>query len=266
MSLWEQAESNEWLVVTRDGNLVQAGIGLSCFRGPFDTVAKIPSSLVKVEVETLQVTKEYQGVKVSSMIEWSINREGTGPLKALQNLNVTKGFGTANDVLSALTSAVVRNKISNSSIETIMKDRDEIRKAIMSEISEKAKGWGVHIGTVEITDMRIMSGSLFEMMQTQFREENNKKATLERLQVEKEIWRTQQSNSVITKKRDWDAQIKEDKAFKDFTIKKQRATIQTNKQNLALELQEKNRKRDVDLTYYRRQLQSEEERLNREFE
>jgi hypothetical protein len=206
-TLFVQAESNEWLVVSRNGELVQAGIGASCFKGPFDSVAVYPSTLVKVEVETLQVTKEYQGVKVCSMLEWTVNRDSNGPLKALHMLNLTQGFGCANDILRALTSAVVRNKISNSSIETIMKNREELRDAIMTEISEKAKGWGAHLATCEITDMRIMSGSLFSDMQTHFREENNKKATLEKLVVSKDLWTEQQSQSVVDLKRAMDTDI-----------------------------------------------------------
>ena len=56
MSLWVQGDLNEWVVLTRGGELVQAGIGLSCFKGPFDTVAIFPSKLTKVEVSTQQIT------------------------------------------------------------------------------------------------------------------------------------------------------------------------------------------------------------------
>ena len=56
MSLWVQADLNEWVVITRGGKLVQAGIGLSCFRTPFDSVAIFPSKLTKVEVQTQQIT------------------------------------------------------------------------------------------------------------------------------------------------------------------------------------------------------------------
>ena len=59
MTLRVVGEPNEWVVIMRDGQEVQSGIGLSCFRGPFDQVAKFPSNLVKVEIKTQQITKEY---------------------------------------------------------------------------------------------------------------------------------------------------------------------------------------------------------------
>jgi hypothetical protein len=52
MTLYVQADLNEWVVITRGGKLIQAGIGLSCFRTPFDSVAIFPSKLTKVEVQT----------------------------------------------------------------------------------------------------------------------------------------------------------------------------------------------------------------------
>ena len=67
----------------RDGKFVKAGIGLSTFIGPFDQVSIFPSRLNKVEIVTDQITKEMQGVEVKSMIEWTIDRNGEGPMKAL---------------------------------------------------------------------------------------------------------------------------------------------------------------------------------------
>ena len=59
MTLRVVGEPNEWVVIMRDGQEVQSGIGLLCFRGPFDQVARFPSNLVKVEIKTQQITKEY---------------------------------------------------------------------------------------------------------------------------------------------------------------------------------------------------------------
>jgi hypothetical protein len=45
-------------------------------------------------------------------------------------------------------------------------------------------GWGVWLETVEITDVKISSGSLFKDMQCKFREDNKKSATLLKLDVD----------------------------------------------------------------------------------
>ena len=49
---------NEWVIIIRDGEQQQAGIGLNCYKTPWDSVAIFPSRNVKVEVRTEQVTVE----------------------------------------------------------------------------------------------------------------------------------------------------------------------------------------------------------------
>lgn len=184
-----QSNLNEWVVITRGGKLIQADIGLNCFVTPWDSVAIFPSKLTKVEVQTQQITQEMQGVQVNSMLEWTIDREGNGPMKAFQNLDLATGnFTNANNTLRDLTSAIVRHQIANSTLDSIIKDREKLRAAILRDINDQATGWGVHLATVEIIDVRILSSSLFKNLQTPFREENNKKATVEKLEVQDGIW------------------------------------------------------------------------------
>ena len=87
-----------------------------------------------------------------------------------------------------MTSAIVRHQIANSTLDSIIKDREKLRAAILRDINDQATGWGVHLATVEIIDVRILSSSLFKNLQTPFREENNKKATVEKLEVQDGIW------------------------------------------------------------------------------
>ena len=205
MTLRVEGKPNEWIVIMRGGDQVRAGIGLSCFRSPYESIAQFPSSLVKVEVRTQQVTKEMQGIEVMSMIEWTVDRDF--PLKAYKNLDLASGsFRVANDTLSCMTSAIVRNQIANSTIDHIIKNRQEIREKVLDEMSEVVKGWGVHLATVEVIDVKILSSSLFKDMQAKFREENQKKATLERLVVQNAIYFEQLDKTLEKNKRDSNTQ------------------------------------------------------------
>ena len=160
---------------------------------------------MKVEVRTQQVTKEMQGIEVMSMIEWTVDRDF--PLKAYKNLDLASGsFRVANDTLSCMTSAIVRNQIANSTIDHIIKNRQEIREKVLDEMSEVVKGWGVHLATVEVIDVKILSSSLFKDMQAKFREENQKKATLERLVVQNAIYFEQLDKTLEKNKRDSNTQ------------------------------------------------------------
>ena len=142
-----------------------------------------------------------QGIEVMSMIEWTVDRDF--PLKAYKNLDLASGsFRVANDTLSCMTSAIVRNQIANSTIDHIIKNRQEIREKVLDEMSEVVKGWGVHLATVEVIDVKILSSSLFKDMQAKFREENQKKATLERLVVQNTLYFEQLDKTLEKNKRD----------------------------------------------------------------
>lgn len=108
------------------------------------------------------------------MICWTINRTGDGPMKAYKNLGSDLASDdplTANNLLTSMASAIVRNCIANSTIDQIIKNRQQLREAINKEMTEVVQGWGVWLETIEITDVKILSGSLFKDMQCTFRED-----------------------------------------------------------------------------------------------
>jgi flotillin len=86
-----------------------------------------------------------------------------------------------------MASAIVRSRIANSTIDEILQKRAELREAIRSEMAEVTKGWGVWLETIEITDVKILSGSLFKNMQCKFREDNKKSAEILKIEVDNSL-------------------------------------------------------------------------------
>ena len=118
-SLFVSGKANEWVLIMSNGKLKQTGIGLACFKGPYDQVAKFPARVFKAEFTTTQVTQEMQGIEVRGMLVWTINRTGDGPWKAYKNLGpdlASSDPRQANDTLVSMSSAIVRNCIANSTI------------------------------------------------------------------------------------------------------------------------------------------------------
>ena len=103
-----------------------------------------------------------------------------------------------------MASAIVRNQIANSTINEVLKNRQGLRQAVIEEMKEVVSGWGVHLATVEVTDVKICSHSLFKDMQTQFREQNTKKATLEKLVVATDLREDEMGHELENHKRYWD--------------------------------------------------------------
>ena len=110
--LYVEGSANEWVLIIRNGRMVKAGVGLSCFRGPMDQVARFPSKVNKVTFMSDQMTQEKQGVRVTGMLVWTINRMEDGPMKAFKNLGedlASDNPRQANEHLVELGNAILRN-------------------------------------------------------------------------------------------------------------------------------------------------------------
>ena len=176
-----------------------------------------------------------QGIEVCSMIEWTVDRNGEGPMKAFKNLDVQNANPVkANETLRAMASAIVRNQIANSTMSEIIKNRQGLREAVMKEMTEVASGWGVHLATVEVTDVKICSSALFKDMQTQFRETNIKKARLEKLVVSTAITEERMGHTLVSHKRSWDTSKLETLAKNTQKLKVARQDIANLEQSIEL--------------------------------
>ena len=105
-------------------------------------------------------------------------------------------------------------------------------------MTEVVSGWGVHLSTVEVTDVKILSGSLFKDMQTKFREENVKKATLEKMVVENSIYFDSLDRKFETSKRDANTNKIKSQAIWENDLKKDRQDIEQYRQQCAIQRKE----------------------------
>ena len=81
----------------------------------------------------------------------------------------------------------MRDTIVKSTIDEMLKNRDTLKSTMMKKMDEVVTGWGVWLETVEITDVRISSNTLFKDLQAAFREEKRKVAELYTMEIEQEL-------------------------------------------------------------------------------
>lgn len=175
------SEPNEWMLVIRNGELINYGVGLSFNKRWGDVIVKFPSKIHKVSFHAQQVTQEKQGIEITGIIIWTIYREKDGPFKAYKSLGEELCLSnptSANTTLMELSNSIVRNRIANSTIEDILTHRDQVKNEIRNEMNKIVNGWGVWLESVEITDVKILSKALFENLQTEFREAQRQKAEI----------------------------------------------------------------------------------------
>lgn len=184
------AQPNEWMIVLKGGKLIKCGVGISVFQGWDEKIVKFPSKIHKVPFTAQQVTTEMQGIEVSGIIIWTIFRDGDGPLRAYKMLGSEinqEEPQTANQNLVEMANGIVRHKIANSTISEILRNRQIIREDVKKELNKSINGWGVWLETVEITDVRILSNSLFQNLQTEFREAQRQKAEIISMKADNEM-------------------------------------------------------------------------------
>lgn len=182
----KSAGLNEWLIVIENGEMKKAGIGMKTFYNPMSTtVATFPSSVTKVQFSAEQISKEMQGVRISGVVMWSVNREDDGPFKFYKY----SGDGTDNvsENLRLVSESIVRNLVANTSISEVMTHRDYIRTTLKKSIMDAVAGWGVWVETVELTDIVISSKALFEDLQAEFRSSTHLNAEKTKLRTEQTV-------------------------------------------------------------------------------
>ncbi len=170
------AQANEFLIQMRDGKVMRAGQGLSCFKWPSDSVAIVPTSIAKLGFSADQVTVEKVGVEVRGLAVYRIAE----PLLAYRMIDLDRSSLT--EILSEMFIGATRRIVASLSLDECIRHRkDHIASALMEEIrpilagegtadDTSATGWGVVLDTIEIQDVRVLSEQVFERLQAPFRE------------------------------------------------------------------------------------------------
>ncbi len=129
-----------------------------------------------------------QGIVIEGFAFWSVFRDDDGPFRCYKYLQGCD----ANDSVRALCESVLRNLIANSTIDEVMKNRNHLRLNMQKELKDIYKGWGIWLESVEITDVRISSGTLFKDLQAEFRQETKLKAEMIELKSNAQMQETRQ--------------------------------------------------------------------------
>jgi len=174
---------------TQDGKMHKAGVGMRHFALPGEQVVTFPSSLQKVPFKAQQVTREMQGVEVQGFAIWGVYRLGDGPFKAYRNLDglTPAGIKKTNSNLEDMAESILRAQVANMTISDVLTQRKGMRAAVTGSMMEVVKGWGIWLETLEVTDVKILSKTLFHNMQTQFREDTRLAAEKLALKVSEDI-------------------------------------------------------------------------------
>jgi len=182
------ARPSEFLIHMRRGRVREvSGQGASCFKLPGDAVAIIPTSVQRLHFTADQVTSEKVGVQVTGLAVYRI----VDPLVAFRMLNFSfpeRASQKLEELLREMFVGAARRLVANLTVEECLTRRKEgiateLLREIAPVVSGKGRlddkteaGWGVVLDTIEIQDVRVLSGTVFENMQARFRREQERQA------------------------------------------------------------------------------------------
>ncbi len=194
------ARPSEYLVHVRGGRVraASSGQGAACFKWPWDSVAVVPTSLQKLGFTADQVTREKVGMQVSGLAVYRI----ADPLLAYRVLNFSfpeRAQQKLEETLSAMFMGASRRLIANLTVEECLQKRksalaDELIREVAPIVrgdghpdDATATGWGIVIDTIEIQEVRVLSGKLFDAMQAPYRSSLERAAREARADAERDI-------------------------------------------------------------------------------
>jgi len=177
---WISAKPSEFLIRIRGGNVVSAGQGATVFKWPWDSIAIVPTTVQRLHFVADQITQEKVGVKVTGIAVYRIAE----PLIASRMLNFSfpeRAQEKLAEMMEEMCVGASRRLIANLTVEQCLTRRKdalsvELVREIAPVVSGEGKledatdrGWGVVVDTIEIQDVRVLSGQVFSNMQARFR-------------------------------------------------------------------------------------------------
>lgn len=177
---WISAKPSEFLIRMRGGHVVSAGQGATVFKWPWDSIAIVPTTVQRLHFVADQITQEKVGVKVTGIAVYRIAE----PLLASRMLNFSfpeRAQEKLAEMMEEMCVGASRRLIANLTVEQCLTRRkDALATELVREIAPVVsgqgrvedgtdRGWGLVVDTIEIQDVRVLSGQVFSNMQARFR-------------------------------------------------------------------------------------------------
>jgi hypothetical protein len=183
---FETALPNEYLVeIGKDK--INPTLGGRRF-GLFKKFIRVPANVQTLHFTTDNANVHYQGIGVEGFATWRIDPED--PAKAIQTLDFFDAqdpMAKTNEELKTICIEAVRHTLANMSIDEALRQKEEIAQKLHSQLRVVEDKWGIIFDQVGIEKVRIMSNSLFEELQSQYRNELRLSSEKTRIETDKQI-------------------------------------------------------------------------------
>jgi uncharacterized membrane protein YqiK len=138
-------------------------------------------------------------------------------------------------------------QIANLKLEEVIANRGLLRTKVREEMHSVVQGWGIWLETVEVTDVRVLSSSVFEDLQTEFRQNLRGQAEHARIASNRaiELERAKADDEVERVRVELDGERQKASLWAMLELEREQAKI--GEESHLLDLERLKRKREVQL-------------------
>ncbi len=165
VSRYKKFKTNEFVIHLRNGRVKTAGNGGRLFKLPLiDDVIVIPTTTQQTTLEAHQnlVTRELQDISMEAYLYWRVNKPDVAYSAVSWD---PRSSNFVEHVLRNATEAIIRTTCANMELETIIRERMDIIKAIADRLHEIVTDWGIIIESIEIKEVHILDETLKHNME-----------------------------------------------------------------------------------------------------
>jgi len=226
---FERALPNEYLVVIGKSK-IKPILGGKKFR-LFSKFIHVPAYVQRLKFLTDNANIHYQGIEIQGYASWRIDPQH--PEKSLSTLdffNETDPMAKTNDELKTICIEAVRHVIANMTIDDALKKKDDIADRLFIQLKTIEDKWGIVFDQVGIEQVRIMSDTLFQDLQSEFRSKLRLNAEITTIETDREISKRKIETEETNSKEQLESKEKLDliRIESDTTIRKKELVEETN--------------------------------------
>jgi flotillin len=189
---------------------IHIGLGVSFrYNSYTDSYIVVPAAMQTIGVVANCISKEKQGINVLAYVQWQIDNFAIA-YKKLDITNSNDPLGIVNAQLREQAEAAIKDKIATMSVEEVLTDKALVIEELttrLSSVAEGKEGLGIKIITVQIREAVVSSSSLWEDLQSPFRNEQKKKARISQLEMENEINKKELETKKLKETREAETQL-----------------------------------------------------------
>ncbi len=158
---YKKFKTNVFVIHFRRGKVKHAGLGGSFVLLPLiDEYIEIPTTAQKVDIAAEKViTIENQELIIHGFVVWRV----IDPEKLFSNAE----WKRISEILRDVTESVIRTTCANMQLLDILREREKIIRAIITELDKITSDWGLKVLTVEIKDVTVVNKELFQNLQAE---------------------------------------------------------------------------------------------------